>query len=72
MSISINIHSKISVLCIYKTKVTNSGQCSCVYLITGKVSTARMEKSMWTLAFKNNEHEIKILHNEKLILFTVN
>jgi hypothetical protein len=30
-----------------------------------------MEKSMWTLAFKNNEHEIKMLNNEKLILFTV-
>ena len=37
-----------------------------VYLIT-----SRMEKRMWTLAFKNNEHEIKILNNEKLILFTV-
>ena len=42
-----------------------------VYLISGKVSTARMEKSMWTLAFINNGHEIKILNNEKLLLFTV-
>jgi len=30
-----------------------------------------MEKSMWTLAFKNNEHEITILNSEKLVLFTV-
>lgn len=26
---------------------------------------------MWTQAFKYNEHEIKILNSEKLILFTV-
>ena len=65
------MHSKIPVLCIYNTEVTNSGQCSCVYLITSKVSTARMENSMWTLAFQNNEHEIKNLNKEKLILFAV-
>ena len=28
-----------------------------------------MEKNMWTLGFKNSGHEIKILNNEKLILF---
>ena len=58
-SIINNINSKIPVLWIYNTQVTNIWQCCCVYLISGKAITARKEKSTWKLAFKNNEHEIK-------------